>query len=296
MSIESQKVLKIIREQSPLGNKSIQQIRADFEKFYLQFSSRQNLNVEDVSINSVPGFRIAYPGACEENIILFFHGGGFTIGSTKDHLDLCGKISQASGAIVLSIDYRLAPEHVFPAALEDCISSYNWLREQGIDSSRIIISGISAGGTLALSTLIYLRDKGIPMPGVAVCLSPAVDMMFPAESVERNREKDWINKQRLDALRNAYLPGTDPEQPLASPVNASLEGLPPLFIQAGTHELLIDDIKRFSEKAEKAGVNVTLDLWSDMFHCWQIFSNILPEGLDAIERVGGYIKKKLTNL
>jgi acetyl esterase/lipase len=226
-------------------------------------------------------------------MILFFHGGGFTIGSTKDHLDLCGKLSALSGSCVLSVDYRLAPENKFPAALEDCLISYLWLLRLGIKPSNIVLAGISAGGNLVLSVLLHLKEKGVELPAGAVCMSPLVDLLFSGHSIVTNKGKDWITSERLFSLKKIYLKGENAKNPLASPIYGDLHGLPPLLIQVGGHELLLDDIIKFHKKALESDVEVSFELWKDMFHCFQMFFSNIPEGHKAVESAGGYIKKLL---
>ena len=230
MSSKSKKVLEIIKKHISLGQSDINQLKQDFEALYIKFSSEQELKVESQMIEHTPYFRICSPGARQDCAVLFFHGGGFTISSTRDHMDLCGKLSLSSGVCLLSIDYWLAPEHVFPAAVEDCLDSYLWLLERGIDPSRIVLAGISAGGTLVLSTLLSLRNMGLDFPATGVCMSPAVNMLFQGDSVKTSQGKDWITPERLYSLRKVYLLGQDPKQPLASPLYADLHGLPPLMI------------------------------------------------------------------
>lgn len=290
---EAQKVLNIIKKNISLSQGNIFQLRKDFENLYLKFSSDQELNIKKLKIEDIDTFKIHVEDVNENNIILFFHGGGFTIGSTKDHLDLCGKLSASSSSYVLSVDYRLAPEHKFPAALEDCLISYLWLLKEGINPSNIVLAGISAGGTLVLSMLLYLKEKNIKLPAGAVCMSPAVDMLFQGHSIITNRGKDWITQKRLDNLRKVYLKGKDPKNPLASPLYGDLRGLPPLLIQVGSHELLLDDIIKFHKKAKSSDVEISFELWKDMFHCFQIFSSSIPEGQKAIERAGEYVKELL---
>lgn len=290
---EARKVLKIINKNISLSQGNIFQLRKDFENLYLKFSSNQNLIVKKQEIEDINAFKIYTEGLNEDNIILFFHGGDFTIGSTNDHLDLCGKISAASNLPVLSIDYRLAPEHKFPDSLEDCLISYLWLLKNGIKPSNIILCGISAGGTLALSTLLYLKEKNIELPLGAVCMSPAVDMLFQGHSIVTNGGKDWITRKRLLNLRKVYLKGKDPVDPLASPLYGDLGGLPPILLQVGSHELLLDDIIKFHKKAKESSVEISFELWKDMFHSFQIFSSCIEEGQDAIDSAGAYIKNLL---
>lgn len=291
---QAEEVLNTINKSISLSQGNIFQLRKDFEQLYLKFSSKQELDVKIQNISDIPGFKICAENAQDDHIILFFHGGSFTTGSTKDHLDLCGKLSRASGFCVFSIDYRLAPEHKFPDAVEDCLMSYLWLLKNGIEPSQIVLAGISAGGTLALSTLLSLRDNGVELPRGAVCMSPPVDMLFEGLSIVTNRGKDWITQERLEMSRKVYLKGNNLTQPLASPLYADLHGLPPLMIQVGSHELLLDDIIKFHKKAVDSNVEVTFELWKDMFHSFQIFSSAVEEGQNAIQNAGEYIKKMLS--
>lgn len=289
----AEEILAIINKKLSSSQSNIFQLRKDFEQLYLEFSSNQKLNVESQNIRDIPVFKICAENARNDHIILFFHGGGFTTGSTKDHLDLCGKLSSSSGACIFSVDYRLAPEHKFSAAVEDCLMSYLWLLKQGIEPSKIVITGISSGGTLALSTLLSLKYNGVELPAAAVCMSPVVDMLFQGISIVTNRGKDWMTQKMLENINKVYLKGHDLMQPLASPIYADLHGLPPLMIQVGSHELLLDDIIKFHKKAVDSDLEVTFELWKDMFHSFQIFSSRVEEGQNAIDSAGEYIRKIL---
>lgn len=291
---KAEEVLNIINKSISLKQGNIFQLRKDIEQLYLKFSSKEKINVKIQNVSDIPGFKICAENAQNDGIILFFHGGSFTAGSTKDHLDLCGKLSHASGFCVFSVDYRLAPEHKFPDAVEDCLMSYLWLLKQGIEPSQIVIAGISAGGTLALSTILSLRDNGVDLPRGTVCMSPLVDMLLEGQSIVTNRGKDWITQERLEKSIKIYLKGNKLTQPLASPLYADLHGLTPIMIQVGSHELLLDDIIKFYEKAVDSDVEVTFELWKDMFHSFQIFSSQINEGQDAIRNAGMYIKNMLS--
>lgn len=287
-----EKLLTIIREENNRKAESIEEVRERLKTFYFRFRSKIDIVVEPFFIGGdIPAFWISTPGVSKDHTILFFHGGGFMVGSTDDHLDLCGKLSRSTGCRVLSVDYRLAPEHIFPAALDDCIASYLWLIEMRTSPSRVVPVGISAGGNLLLSMFMKLRATDIPLPKAAVCISPAVDMTSRKEAFERSGAHDWIFKEDLELLRRVYLRKHDPKDPLASPTYGDLRDFPPLFIQVGAHETFFDDVSAFVGKAKEAGVNVTLDVWEGMFHCWQVFSSVLPEGQQAIDNIGAYIKK-----
>jgi len=286
-------LLTIIRSFVPDQTKPIATVRKDFSAFYDEFQedAAESAHWDLVEIRpDLPAFRITTPESTGNRTVLFFHGGGFTVGSTGDHLGLCTRIARASKSTVFSVDYRLAPEHVFPAAVEDAVAAYQYLLEMDVGSHRIIPVGISAGGNLVLSLLLALRDRKMPVPVAAACMSPMVDLLFAGESVVRNRENDWISAARLAHIRTAYLAGHDPADPLASPIAARLSGLPRLYIQAGTNELLIDSITSFVEKTRWAGVPVQFDIWEGMFHCWQVFAGQVPEGQEAIDRIGKFVQ------
>ncbi len=290
----AEEILTIINKKLSSSQSNIFQLRKDFEQLYLEFSSKHKPNVESQNIGDIPGFKICAENAQNDNIILFFHGGSFTMGSTKDHLDLCGKLSRSSGTCVFSVDYRLAPEYKFPAPHDDCLTSYLWLLKQGIEPSKIVIAGISAGGTLALSTILSLRDNGVELPAAAVCMSPLVDMLFQGHSIVTNRGKDWMTHERLENIQKVYLKGHDLMQPLSSPLYTDLHGLPPILIQVGSHELILDDIIKFHKKAVDSDIEVTFELWKDMFHSFQTFSSCVEEGQNAIDSAGTYIRKMLS--
>jgi acetyl esterase/lipase len=193
---------------------------------------------------------------------------------------------------VLLIDYRLAPEHPHPAAVEDSTRAYRWLLETGSNPKRMAIAGDSAGGGLTVATLVALRDAGVPLPAAAVCLSPWVDLEGIGESMTTKAAVDpMVQREPLLRMASMYLAGQDPRTPLAAPLYADLRGLPPLLIQVGTAETLLDDSVRLAERARAAGVQVTLEPWEDMIHVWQAFAAMLPEGQQAIERIGEFLRQ-----
>jgi epsilon-lactone hydrolase len=192
------------------------------------------------------------------------------------------------------VGYRLAPEHPFPAAVEDAVSAYDWLLSTGLDPAQIIIGGDSAGGGLTAATLVALKQTGKPMPGGAVCISPWTDMTLTGESIVSKADADpMIAPDGITRVRDAYVGASDPRDPLASPILAELSGLPPLLIQVGENEVLLSDSTRLAERAESAGVDVTLEVWPDMIHVWHFFAAILPEGQQALDRIGEWAKQRL---
>jgi acetyl esterase/lipase len=290
-------LLAIIRSHAPEPGRPLPVVRREVAAFYedVQDDGGELPFLERVVISEgVQGFWISVPESAPECTVLFFHGGGFTVGSTKDHLGLIMRIARAAKARVFSIDYRLAPEHVFPSAVEDAVAAYRWLVARGFMPHRIVPVGISAGGTLVLDLLLSARDRLLPLPPAGVCMSPVTDMKFAGESVKKNQASDWLSEARLSAIRTTYLAEHDPGDPFASPVHADLRGLPRLCIQAGTHELLFSDISAFVKKARWAGVPVQFEIWQGMFHCWQVFSRQVPEGQEAVERAGAYVREVLS--
>lgn len=273
--------------------KPISLLRQEYSAFYEGMQTNRGeymINERVELLKGLYGYWITVPEAETGCTILFFHGGGFTFGSTKDHLGLCIAIARASGSQVFSVDYRLAPEYVFPSAVEDAVTAYRYLLSHDYPPHRIIPVGLSVGGTLVIDLLIAARDQGLPLPRAGVCMSPPVDMLFEGESMKMNADTDSITVERLNSIRTVYLAGHDPTDPLASPVYARLSGLPRLYIQAGTHELLFTDIVSFVDKARWAGVPVHFEVWEGMFHCWQVFASQVPEGQQAITHIGEYVR------
>ena len=232
-------------------------------------------------------------GADQDKVILYVHGGGYVMGSAGSHRDMTGRLSQAAGARVLSLNYRLAPEYPFPAPVDDSVAAYRWLLGQGIQASNIAIAGDSAGGGLALAALIAIRDAGEPVPAAGIGISPWVDMEGTGESMTTRAAVDpVVQKEGLLGMAKLYLGGADPKNPLAAPLHANLAGLPPLLIQVGDSETLLDDATRITERAQKADVDVTLKIWDEMPHVWHLFAPILPEGRQAIEEIGAFFKEQ----
>ncbi|MCI0152032.1 alpha/beta fold hydrolase [Paraburkholderia sediminicola] len=249
-----------------------------------------DVKIEPVVANGVRAEWISTPGAAADRVVLFLHGGGYIMGSLNTHRALMGSISRAAHARVLGLDYRLAPEHPFPAAVDDALAGYRFLLGQGLRPEQIVIAGNSAGGGLTLALLVAARDAGLPMPAGAVCLSPMTDLEATGESVKTRKDVDPIFSPRALALvAKAYLAGKDPRTPLASPLYADLKGLPPLLIQVGDHEVLLDDSTRLAQRARAAGVPVKLEVWPEMIHRFQMYASTLPEAQQAVNHIGMFI-------
>ena len=233
----------------------------------------------------------AAEGADDNKVILYVHGGGYVMGSAGSHRDMTSRLSKAAGARVLSLNYRLAPEHPFPAPVDDAVAAYGWLLDQGISPANIAIAGDSAGGGLAVATLLAIRDAGKPLPAAGVGISPWVDMEGTGESMTTRAAADpVVQKEGLLGMAKLYLGEADPKNPLAAPLHANLAGLPPLLLQVGDAETLLNDSTRLAERARKSDVDVTLKVWDEMPHVWHMFAAVLPEGQQAIEEIGSFFK------
>jgi len=291
-SNELQMIIDAFRSTPKLAGLSIEEQRAQMEVSLTQFQLPTDVRCEPVNAGGVPAEWVTTPGAVAERVICYLHGGGYVIGSINTHRELASRLSRAASARVLILDYRLAPENPFPAAVDDSTAAYRWLLSIGVDPARLVIAGESAGGGLTVATFVALRDAGESLPAAGICLSPWVDLACLGESIVTKADIDPVaNKESMLMLAKTYLGDTDPCTPLASPLYAELTGLPPLLIQVGTAECLFDDAMRLADNARAAGVDVTLEPWDDMIHMWHMFAAILPEGQQAIDRIGEFIRQ-----
>ena len=291
-SQQLQMIVEMLRSGPDFAELSVEEKRAAMEALTSQFQLAEDVRCQPVDAGGIPAEWITTPGAVEDRILYYLHGGGYMVGSIDTHREMISRLSRATGARALAIDYRLAPENPFPAAVEDSTGAYRWLLSMGVDPARLVIAGESAGGGLTVATLVAVRDAGDPLPAAAVCLSPWVDLEALGESVFTRAEMDpGVQREALLQMAKAYLGDAHPRTPLAAPLYADLRGLPPLLIQVGTAEVLLDDSTRLAERARSAGVDVDLDPWDDMIHMWQLFAAMLPEGQQAIDRIGEFIRK-----
>ncbi|MGA9722418.1 MAG: alpha/beta hydrolase [Candidatus Binatus sp.] len=281
------KVIERIKSQPQNPNASMEQRRAGMERI----SERVPADVicEKVNAGGVSAEWIAAPGAIADRVILYLHGGGYVLGSINTHRAMISRIARASNARALAIDYRLAPEHPFPAAVEDTIASYRWLLAEGYQPGKIVIAGDSAGGGLTIAALLAIRDAGLPMPAGAVPISPWTDLEGTGESVRTRAAKDvMVTQDNLASSAKQYYGAHDPKDPLVSPLHANFRGLPPMLIQVGDAEILLDDATRVAARAKAAGVQVELEVWDEMPHVWHVFAKLLPEGQQAIDKIGKF--------
>ncbi len=273
--------------------KSPQDFRRIFEEMASATPLAPDIKCEKANAGGVSAEWVCAPNAAADRAVLYLHGGGYVIGSVNTHRDLMSRISRAAGARVLGLDYRLAPENPFPAAVDDAVAAYRWLLGQGLKPNKIAVAGDSAGGGLTVATLLAIRDAKLPMPAAGVCMSPWVDLEAIGESMKTRAAADpVVQREGLLGMAAAYLGGKNPRTPLAAPLHADLKGLPPLLIQVGNDETLLDDSTRLADKARAAGVNVKLEVWPEMIHVWQMFAAFLPEGQQAVEGIGKFVAER----
>jgi len=269
----------------------IQRVRARFPTSQLPRQIAKQVALERVHPNGVPAEQVTPHGWTRSDpTVLYMHGGGYAIGSPETHRELVARIALAARARCVSIDYRLAPEHPCPAAVDDAIAAYRALLGSGTQAGSIVFGGDSAGGGLVMATLLRLLTTNDPMPRAAVLLSPWVDMSCTGDSIDANAPYCYLQRPALELFARQYLQGRPPDDPVASPVHADLSGLPPLLVQAGSAEALYSECLLLAERARAAGVNVTLQVGDGMVHVWQAFARILPEARAFIDHVGHFVR------
>ncbi len=286
-------LVTLLRSRAAPPDYDVAQSRARFEKTAVFLGGAPDAKCEKVDAGGVPSEWVMAPGYDTGRAILYLHGGGYAIGSLNTHRRLAYDISAASAAKVLLIDYRLAPEHPFPAAVDDAAAAWRWLLQQGFAANRMAIAGDSAGGGLTIATLVNLRDKNLGLPACAVAISPWVDLEGLGNSMTtRSAQDPMVQKDGLLWMAKMYLNGKDPKSPLAAPLHAYLKGLPPTLVQVGTAETLLDDAIRIAEKMHAAGVDARLAIWPNQLHVFPLFAPILSEGRDGCIEIGNFIRSK----
>jgi monoterpene epsilon-lactone hydrolase len=277
----------------PSDSLTVAERRAQYERAEKVFPTPAEVKVERVTAPTVPAEWLRPPGAVAGRVVLYLHGGGYVIGSSRSHRHLAAAIATAGQASALLLDYRLAPEHPYPAAVDDATAAYRWLLDQGIAPGRIVIAGDSAGGGLTVATLLALRDARLPRPAGGVCISPWVDLTCGGASYRTKAEADPIVKEAsVGEMARAYLGAMPPRTPLASPLFADLRSLPPLLVQVGSDEVLLDDAVQLADRAKAAGVDATLEVWDRMIHVWHWFLPMLDEAQDAVDAIGRFVRMR----
>jgi acetyl esterase/lipase len=286
-------IATMLRE-APLVD-DVHERRANMDAFAATVVVPDDVRVDAVEANGVPAEVVVAPGADPDAWILYLHGGGYTTGSLGTHRGHVARLSRLCATQVVNVDYRLAPEHPFPAAVDDAVAAYRWLLDdRGVDPARVALAGDSAGGGLAAATLVALRDAGERLPAAAALISPWTDLTMTSATYDSRCDVDpMCSRSSLTPQAAMYLGGTDPTHPHASPLHADLRGLPPLLVHVGDHEVLLDDGVRFAERATAAGVDCTLEVTPEAIHVWHLFADFAPEGLDAMDRLASWLRPRL---
>ncbi|MBP0451059.1 alpha/beta hydrolase [Kitasatospora sp. RG8] len=297
------RVDEILRQPGPEGPRSVEEIRSGFRQLMARMIVPHGIRTAPTTLGGRPALRVepaGGPGRGSDGgpgagTILYFHGGGWVFGSPETALSLTGNLVARTGFGAYSPDYRLAPEHPFPAAIEDTLSAYRALLDRGEDPSAIAFAGDSAGGGLAVTTCLAARDAGLPMPAAVLAFSPGTDATRSGESMDTKEGIDPVfTRAALEHTGAMYLAGADPRQPLLSPaVHADLTGLPPMLIQVGANEVLLDDSTRLAARAGAAGVDVILDVTADVPHVFQSFAGVLDEADEALDRAALFLRQRI---
>jgi acetyl esterase/lipase len=270
------------------------EVRASYQTFASLTTTPVGVTWTEVDAAGVPAIWAEPTGGSPDRVLQYVHGGGYVIGAAEYYRNLTGHLAAAVGCRVLNVDYRLAPEHPHPCAVEDSTAAYRWLLDQGLEPRHLAISGDSAGGGLAVATLLSIRKEGLPQPAGAVPLSRWVDLEGTGGSMTTNAARDvLVGAEGLKGMAEAFLQGCDARDPLAAPLHADLAGLCPLYIQVGGDETLLDDSTRLADKAKADGVDVRLDVFPDMQHVFQMAAGNMPEADEAIARIAAWLRPRL---
>ncbi len=264
-------------------------MRVWFEAINAQTPVAEGVEISPVSSGCWTGEWLRPSQSDGRRLLIYYHGGGFLFGSPLSHRAVTTQLAQLSAAPVLSIDYRLAPEHPAPAAHDDCFDAYRWALEQGFDASAIALAGDSAGGNLSLSTAIRARDAGLPLPGCVVMMSPALDLAGDGESHTRLKDAPLLTKELVDLFNRAYVGEGDLRSSLVTPFYSDMSGLPPVLIHVGSNEMLVDDSVTVAERIKQAGSPVELKVWQEMVHCWQLYGPMLDESMQSMEEIARFV-------
>ena len=269
----------------------IAQMRLDADARAKAFVLPSDVRVQPVTANGVPAEWTSTAAADPSSAILYLHGGGYVVCSLDSHRHLAAEVGRAAGTRTLAIDYRLAPEHPFPAPVEDTVAAYRYLLDEGLRPDRIALAGDSAGGGLAVGAMLAIREAGLPLPACGWCISPWVDMEALGQSfTDRAAADPTVQKATIQMMAQWYMGGADPRHPHAAPIHGDLRGLPPLLIQVGAAETLLDDSIALARAAGAADVVVDLQIWPEMIHIWHIFFPMLTAGRRAIAAGGSFVR------
>ncbi|MEV5350367.1 alpha/beta hydrolase [Streptomyces achromogenes] len=285
----------MMRQPRPEGPRSVEELRAGFKALMARMIVPDGIRIAQTTLGNRSALHVEPGNGPRAGTILYFHGGGFVFGSPETALPLTGQLVARTGFTAYSVDYRLAPEHPFPAAIEDTLNAYRALLDTGMDPSTIAFAGDSAGGGLTVTTCLAARDAGLPLPAAIVAFSPGLDATRTGESMDTKEGIDPIfTRKAVEHTGAMYLAGADPHQPLLSPaVLADLTGFPPMLIQVGTNEILLDDSTRLAARGRAVGVDVILDVTADVPHVFQSFAGLLDEADEALDRAALFLGQRL---
>jgi len=285
----------MLRQPRPEAPRSVEALRAGFRALMATMRVPNAIRTTATTLGARPALLVEPTGTARAGTILYFHGGSFVVGSPETALSLTGNLVTRTGIRALSLDYRLAPEHPFPAAIEDAVSAYRALLDSGVEASTIAFAGDSAGGGLTITTCIAARESNLPMPAAIVAFSPGLDAGRTGKSMQTKAGVDpFFTRESLQYTAAMYLAGKDPDHPLLSPaVRADLTDFPPMLLQAGTNEMLLDDATRLADRARDAGVDVVLDITANVPHVFQAFAGILDEADEALDRAALFLRQRI---
>lgn len=287
------KLMQTLRERGTPEGLSLAERRARMEEIGDRFPAPPEATVEPVEIAGRPAEWVHGAGADLGRVMLYVHGGGYVQGTLATHRNMVYEIAKSFGGRVLNLDYRLAPEHPFPAAVDDTVAAWRALLDLGVDPAKASFGGDSAGGGLVVAALMAVRDQGLAAPACGCCISPWTDLVGLGQSMTTKADVDpMVNRAALDFFADLYAGDADKRTPLISPLFGDLSGLPPLLVQVGTAETLLDDSRRLVERARFAGVAVDYTEWPGMPHIWHIFCPLLRQSRDAIQEMGAYVRAR----
>ncbi|WUJ71600.1 alpha/beta hydrolase [Kribbella soli] len=290
MSAEEREAARGMMQKAELGRTAEKQ-RAEFDELFASRPLGDDVKLVERTLGGVPALEVHVDGAEADGVILYLHGGSYVVGSARTGANLAAPLSRRSGVPAVSLDYRLAPEHAFPAGIHDALAAYRELVESG---QNVVIVGDSAGGGLGLATMIAARAEGLPLPAGAVLLSPWTDVSLKSPSMDSRDEDDPLfSRANMAESAEFYLGGADPKNELASPVFADLKGLPPLLVQVGTAEILLDDSLRLVARAAQQDVDVSLDVVAGAPHVFQYFAGFMSEADESLDHAATFIKNRL---
>ena len=293
MSSEELATIKELFADSPTSDQvPLEELRGQYDKLGSLLPPPDDVDIEAITIDHIPAEWIKPHNKSNDKVLMYVHGGGYCIGSLDSHRSMVCELAKAVQCQVLNVEYRLAPEHAYPAAVEDAAQCYQWLLDQGHKNSDIAIGGDSAGGGLTMATLLEIKKRNLPQAAAGICLSPWADLTLASESMTSKASEDPIvSKQGLQKMADDYLQGQDAKADQASSIFADLSGLPPILIHVGTAEVLLDDSKNLLEALESAGVKTTYKEWPDMLHVFQFFHIMLSEARESIKEIGEFIQE-----